>query len=551
LTNVAQSDVLGFNTTMPEQIIQILQEDESEEDESDDESYEPVTMEINTDKSEYKVGEDVIISGNVSQVIDDQVNVVLLDSNDEEVDSNNLKVDNAGNFKGRITLKDNYSTGLYILEATYADQTESAAFLVEGDVKPTVAKITLSIDREEYIAGNDVTVSGQVILIKDQYVKMQLLNSANAIVKTFEIKLDQDGSFTINFKLDNFVPGAYTLKATYSDNSATATFVVLEQRALTVKTQQLSYTAGSKVIVTGSIPSAEDTSISIKVQDASKRLYLSKQITLDGETYSFDFNLNKNAGTGTYTITVTYGEQSASTTFELKANTPSKKSSSNKISDADTTPTTKHDLKQYNLQYSITNAQVLDIGVDEDAALMLNIESATDGELQITLPRELIDAKVNVKDISFKVLIGEKLADFQEIKNNSTARVLKIPFPAGSTEIKIVGTPEKPKAVKTMLVIDSFPDAIRNSDKVTFSGVLKTVEHGYVIKGAEISLKHLSPAGSEMTLGSGVTGSDGRFTVEWVAKDLDDERFNVFAVFDGYQMFAKAQGSLVWMNVEK
>jgi hypothetical protein len=534
---------------MPEQIIQILQEDESEE-ESDDESYDPVTMEINTDKSEYKVGEDVIISGNVSQVIDDQVSVVLLDSNDEEVDSNNLKVDKAGNFKGRITLKSDYSTGLYILEATYADQTESTAFLVEGDVKPTVAKITLSTDREEYIVGNDITISGQVIL-KEQYVKMQLLNPANTIVKTFEIKPNQDGSFTTTFKLDNFVLGTYTLRATYSDNSATATFVVLEQRALTVKTQQLSYTAGSKVIVTGSAPFAKDTSISIKVQDAGKRLYLSKQITLDGDTYSFDFNLNKDAGTGTYTITVTYGEQSASTTFELKANTPSKKSPSAKTSNSDPIPTTKHDLKQYNLQYSITNAQVLDMGVDEDAALMLNIESATDGELQITLPRELIDAKVNVKDVSFKVLIDGKRTDFQEVKNNSTARVLKIPFPAGSIEIKIIGTPEKPKAVKTMLAIDSFPDAIRNNDKVTFSGVLKTVEHGYVIKGAKISLKHLTPAGSEITLGSGVTGSDGIFTVEWVAKDLDDERFNVFAVFDGYQMFAKTQGSLVWMNVEK
>jgi hypothetical protein len=169
------------------------------------------------------------------------------------------------------------------------------------------------------------------------------------------------------------------------------------------------------------------------------------------------------------------------------------------------------------------------------------------------LPRELIDANVNGKDIQFKVLIDSKPANFKEAKNNSTARVLNIPFTSSSKEIKIIGLPEKHEAIKTTLIIDSLPAVIKDGEKVTFSGTLKTEKHGYKIQGATIFVKHLSPSGSGITLASGVTDSQGRFTMEWSVSKLDnnDNNFNVFATFDGYQMYAKAQSPLYLINIEK
>ena len=67
------------------------------------------------------------------------------------------------------------------------------------------------------------------------------------------------------------------------------------------------------------------------------------------------------------------------------------------------------------------------------------ISTTSDGQLTITLPRALIDAKLNGDDDEFFVLIDGEEVDFDETKDNGS-RTLTIAFPDGAEEIEIIGT---------------------------------------------------------------------------------------------------------------
>jgi predicted secreted protein with PEFG-CTERM motif len=83
--------------------------------------------------------------------------------------------------------------------------------------------------------------------------------------------------------------------------------------------------------------------------------------------------------------------------------------------------------------------------------------ATTDGSITITLPRQVIDAKVppppnpdanltgstvntaELEDDKFIVVVGDKVVTFTETKNQSV-RILSIPFHTGDTKVDVVGT---------------------------------------------------------------------------------------------------------------
>ena len=89
-----------------------------------------------------------------------------------------------------------------------------------------------------------------------------------------------------------------------------------------------------------------------------------------------------------------------------------------------------------NVNYTISNAKIISMTPDLDAkSLIIKISTTNDGELIITLPKDVIDTD----EEGFFVLVdGEETAFFEELDNNS--RILTIPFYNGSEEIEIIGT---------------------------------------------------------------------------------------------------------------
>ena len=93
------------------------------------------------------------------------------------------------------------------------------------------------------------------------------------------------------------------------------------------------------------------------------------------------------------------------------------------------------------LAHEISGAKVLSMTADGNAnSLIIELDSTNDGQITVTLPRDVIDASIGEGDDEFFVLIDNEESMFEETSTSSSERTLLIEFPAGTETIEIVGT---------------------------------------------------------------------------------------------------------------
>ena len=86
-----------------------------------------------------------------------------------------------------------------------------------------------------------------------------------------------------------------------------------------------------------------------------------------------------------------------------------------------------------NVNYTINGGKIISIIPDiDETSLIIKIKTTSDGELIITLPKDVIDG------IFFVLVDGEEINYSEELNDNSST--LTIPFHDGSEEIEIIGT---------------------------------------------------------------------------------------------------------------
>ena len=91
--------------------------------------------------------------------------------------------------------------------------------------------------------------------------------------------------------------------------------------------------------------------------------------------------------------------------------------------------------------YEMHGGEVIGFALDpETATLTILIDPRRGGELHITLPRNLIDAKDGSEDEDFIILINQLEFHFYEEIITSSDREITIPFRKSDTEIVIIGT---------------------------------------------------------------------------------------------------------------
>jgi len=92
-------------------------------------------------------------------------------------------------------------------------------------------------------------------------------------------------------------------------------------------------------------------------------------------------------------------------------------------------------------KYEIRGAEILGFQIDpETASLIISLDARARGELIITLPRNLIDAKTGSEDSDFSILVsGLKLNSYDET-TTPFDRTVTIPLKRGNSEIIITGT---------------------------------------------------------------------------------------------------------------
>ena len=209
----------------------------------------------------------------------------------------------------------------------------------------------------------------------------------------------------------------------------------LDTVPITVTTDKGSYADGETITISGETKDyISGLQVSVVVINPIGNVVTVQQVDLETDkTYSTSIiaggGLWKAAGT--YTIKVQYGSdnRSSQTTFGFSG---SSATTSGKKFHVDNT--------DFDVSYSITGGKVLGITADVEAkSLLVSIQTTSDGTLTITLPRGLIDAKINDADDNFFVLIDGEEVEFDEEKT-STDRTLTIHFQDGAEEIEIIGT---------------------------------------------------------------------------------------------------------------
>ena len=94
---------------------------------------------------------------------------------------------------------------------------------------------------------------------------------------------------------------------------------------------------------------------------------------------------------------------------------------------------TSLDIQGVNVNYTINGGKIISIIPDlDETSLIITIETTTDGELIITLPKDVIDG------IFFVLVDGEETIYTEEVSDNFSTLI--IPFYNGTEEIEIIGT---------------------------------------------------------------------------------------------------------------
>jgi len=206
---------------------------------------------------------------------------------------------------------------------------------------------------------------------------------------------------------------------------------------IVVSTDKPSYSDGETILVSGQVRELlSGFPVTLQVIAANGNLVTVQQLDVGADKmYSTELTAGGSLwkSQGTYTIKVLYGTENrtAEATFDFSGSTGGP-------GPGPGGPTI--DVEGFLVGYSITGGSILSITADVDAnSLIIEISTTSDGELTITLPRALVDAKLNGDDDDFFVLVDGEEVDFDETKTSSD-RTLTIAFSEGAEEIEIIGT---------------------------------------------------------------------------------------------------------------
>jgi len=92
------------------------------------------------------------------------------------------------------------------------------------------------------------------------------------------------------------------------------------------------------------------------------------------------------------------------------------------------------------VNYTITNAKILDIKADtRSASIIISMQASGNGNLDIVIPRILVEYPHSQMDPHLFVLGNGQEIDSKEIKTTPNERTLSIPFKADINQIEIIG----------------------------------------------------------------------------------------------------------------
>ncbi|HEX6067639.1 MAG TPA: CHRD domain-containing protein, partial [Nitrososphaera sp.] len=149
--------------------------------------------------------------------------------------------------------------------------------------------------------------------------------------------------------------------------------------------------------------------------------------------------------------------------------------------------------EEHEIQYMMTNGTLNELTGDADAQMITAaITADQDGEVQIQLPREMIDSVAGEQDLDYIVFVDE-IQEYAEDDFGEEVRTLTIPFVNGSKLIDIASAsppavePGLPSTTQTVSVAGANIDVtVRSSSNITaFSLDEETKTLSFAVEGEE------------------------------------------------------------------
>ena len=217
-----------------------------------------------------------------------------------------------------------------------------------------------------------------------------------------------------------------------------------ENQSLTITTEKESYSAGEPIQIVGLVESkVTDFKVTLRVFNPMNNLITIDELDVNDDG-TFHGEIPTSIGglwekDGTYTIIANYYASEVSTTqFEygvmISAGVQDVVPEFSVTEDDDYLQSTM--LEDYELGYELTGAKIIRITPDtEMKSLIFEIETYSDGELRITLPKDVIDTD----EEGFFILVDGIETNHEAVSNLENWSFV-IPFSYGSEEIEIIGT---------------------------------------------------------------------------------------------------------------
>ena len=217
-----------------------------------------------------------------------------------------------------------------------------------------------------------------------------------------------------------------------------------ENQSLTITTEKESYSAGEPIQIVGLVESkVTDFKVTLRVFNPVNNLITIDELDVNDDG-TFHGEIPTSIGglwekDGTYTIIANYyASEEATTQFEygvmISAGVQDVVPEFSVTEDDDYLQSTM--LEDYELGYELTGAKIIRITPDtEMKSLIFEIETYSDGELRITLPKDVIDTD----EEGFFILVDGIETNHEAVSNLENWSFV-IPFSYGSEEIEIIGT---------------------------------------------------------------------------------------------------------------
>jgi predicted secreted protein with PEFG-CTERM motif len=432
------------------------------------------SIDVFLSKSSYKPADTIKITGQVSPVsaTDKQIYFVVRDANNAKIIDDHTTVTADGLFTYQFVLNNNASGGQYRLTVSYLDTSKQVTFTVSTGTSSGNSSSSLLIarlDKSSYLAGESMTVTGSVPkILTDNTVNIQVYRpdgtpvlSSSAFV---EPSSSTDKSFSAKVILQSNLAAAtnYKVKVDYGNDETQITFAISGQSSnvsssggssnnniMTVKTDQTRYSAGEATVkISGSVASdsiVQGQQVLIRVDNPGGSVYRMDPVdpANDG-TYSYTMIVGGKLGiAGSYQVTATYNNKQAKTTFEFGGQNNGRSIYSLKAGS-----------NIYPIEYQINGSGTVKSMtiLTSDNKLRIAIDAQDNGgQLTIVLPRQIIDAVKDSKDVPFVVATTDLDAgtegnvSINESKADNETRTLTIDYKKGTDLIEIAGTSVVPE----------------------------------------------------------------------------------------------------------